>query len=190
MDRSLLGSLGGILVFVGFFFYYRAILQKTMVPSKASWIIWAITDTVLAMGMYERGALNTQMACITGATWGIFALALFFGKLGWTLTDTICCVGAAIGIFFMFAGDHILAIVTSCIVISIGMIPTVLSALENPENENRLAWLIICLSSACATLAIPKMTIEDAAQPITFVILQGSMVYLLYFRRVPHLKTV
>ena len=62
----------------------------------------------------------------------------------------------------------------------IGSIPTFVSAWKNPAGEDRVAWTIFWTSCIFAMIAIPRMTLADAGQPITFLFIQTVMVSILY----------
>ncbi len=181
--RGYLSLMAGVLFLLGFMPYVGAILFGKAKPNKVTWIIWTATDCIIFMGMWSEGAVNGQ---IFGATLGaslVLVLVLKFGMPGWNKIDIICLAGAAIGIaLWIKSGDPNTAIITSLVVMAIGSVPTFVSAWQKPERENRLTWTIFMMSCVLAVVAIPKMTLADAAQPIVFLLLNSVMIYLLFFR--------
>lgn len=182
--QATLGFFAGILFIVGFFPYINAIARGKARPAKVSWLIWISTDLITFAAMIASGTLNGQMiGVITGGTM-VTVLALLKGERGWSRIDRFCLAGAVIGIvLWAISGDPDVAIVLIGAVGFLGSIPTFVSAWKNPDSENRLAWTIFWLSCVCAVLAIPKLTIADAVQPLIFFVIESVMMYILYIRK-------
>lgn len=161
--------------------YIAAILRRQAQPVMATWLIWATLDTVTFLGMYAKGALNAQIIAVIGGAWCIALLSLKLGRPGWTRVDKLCLFGAAIAVALWAAsGDAALALVTSLTATFLGAIPTFVSAWQDPRRENKVAWTIGTAACIGAMFAVPRWTIADAAQPITFFLIQIVMVYILY----------
>ncbi len=181
--KEALSVLAGLLFVVGYIPYARAILRKETKPAKASWIIWASLDTVTIAGMYAKGTVNGQILGVIIGVWVIVVLALKYGTPGWTKLDKFCLGGAVLGIvLWKTFSNPVLGIITSLSVVFIGSIPTFVSAWKDPSRENKLAWTIFWVSCVCAVIAIPHWTMADAAQPITFFLIETIMMYILYVR--------
>ncbi|MDO8599627.1 MAG: hypothetical protein Q7S02_05975 [bacterium] len=181
--QQTLTTVAGILMMAGFVPYIRAILRKETKPSKASWVIWTTLDTITLAGMIAKGTVNGQLI---GAIIGVYVtvgLALKFGSPGWTRLDRACLGGAVLGIaLWAITANPIAGIVTSCSVIFLGSIPTFVSAWEDPSRENTLAWTLYWCSCVFALAAIPRWTLADALQPITFTAVETTMVVILLVR--------
>jgi len=181
--QSVLSVVAGLLFLAGFFPYILAILRGQTKPAKASWIIWASLDTITLLGMYAKDAVNGQIVGAVLGVWIVVALAIKYGKPGWTKLDRLCLVGAVIGIVLWQAfSNPVLAILTSQSVVFLGSIPTFVSAWHDPSKEDRIAWTIYWLSCVAAVIAIPSWTLQDTAQPITFFTIETIMMYLLYLK--------
>lgn len=181
--QPFLSVLAGALEIIGFLPYIRAILKGETKPMKASWIIWATLDAITLAGMYAENTVNGQiLAAVIGAS-TVTVLAMRYGTPGWTTLEKYCLVGAVLGIgLWQVFGSPVLGIVTSLSLISLGSIPTFLSAWHDPSKEDRTGWTFFWLSSIAAVSAIPSWTLADAAQPITFLSLISIMMYLLFLR--------
>lgn len=181
---KVLSVIAGLLFIAGFIPYVRAILRGETKPAKTSWIIWATLDTITTLGMLIEGSVNGQIVgAVTGA-WLITILALKYGTSGWTKPDKFCLAGAILGIaLWQTFSDPVLGIVTSEVVVFIASIPTFVSAWKEPGREDKTAWAIFWISCVCAVIAIPKWTLADAAQPITFFTIESIMMFILYGRR-------
>ena len=181
--QGVLSVLAGVLFVAGFFPYIRAILVGTTKPANASWIIWASLDTITICGMAVQHTLNGQIIGAVAGAWIVVALALKYGTRGWTLLDKFCLTGAVLGIIlWKIFSSPTLGIITSNSVVFLGSIPTFVSAFKDPTKEDKLGWTIFWLSCICAVVAIPKLTFDDAIQPIVFFFIETTMMFLLYIK--------
>ncbi len=169
--KEALSVAAGILFIIGFVPYIRAILHGAK-PAKASWLIWASLDTITLAGMYAKNTVNGQIIGAVIGAWIIAGLALKHGTAGWTKLDKFCLGGAVIGILLWQGfSSPVLGIVTSVSVVFLGSFPTFVSAWKDNSRENKLAWTIFWASCVCAVIAIPRWTLADTAQPITFFVI-------------------
>ena len=67
----------------------------------------------------------------------------------------------------------------------LGSIPTFVSAWKDPSREDKLAWTIYFASCIFTMFGIQNWTLEETAQPITFLVDETVMVYILYFHKKP-----
>lgn len=179
--QTIVSTAAGIVFLLGFAPYIIAIVRGETKPSKASWVIWASLDTITIVGMYFKDTLNGQIFGAVIGAWAVVALALIYGKPGWTKLDMQCFGGAVFGIALWLTFDEpTIGIVVSNIVVFIGAIPTFKSAWKNPEQEDRLAWTIFWISCVLAVIAIPHWTLADATQPVVFFSIESIMMYLLF----------
>jgi hypothetical protein len=118
-------------------------------------------------------------------SWLVAILSFRFGMPGWKKTDIFCLLLALAGAYLWWGfQDAVFGIVAGSLAFIVGTIPTFISAWEDPARENRMAWLLYFLSCLPALAAIPEWTLAHAAQPVSFVITEGTMVYLVWIR--PH----
>ena len=182
--RSILSVLAGLLYVAAFVPYIRAILRKETQPAKASWIIWASLDTITLAGMLAKHTVNGLIVGALIGAWMVVILALKYGKSGWSRLDKFCLGGAVLGIVLWgISGNPTFGIVTSLSVVFLGSFPTFASAWNDPSKEDRTAWTIFFIACVVAMFAIPARTLADAAQPVTFLVIETIMVSILYWRR-------
>ena len=176
----------GVLFLGAFLPYVLAILQRKTVPSPTTWAIWGSVDTLAFLAMKKKKALNGQITGAVIGAWTITALAIIFGKPTMGIVEWISVLGAMIGIaLWQTTGNAVLAIICSQTATLIGAIPTFYSAYGNPTLEDPLAWTIWLLSCVCALIALKKWDLSHALQPITFTVIETTMVILVVVR--PHL---
>jgi len=175
--------LSGILFIAGFVPYIISILHKETKPAKASWIIWVALDTITFAGMLVKETANGQIIGAVIGGWLTVILALKYGISGWSKLDKFCLGGAILGIvLWQTFDDPVLGILTSQGATFLGSIPTFLSAWKDPSRENKFAWTIFFASCVCAVIAIPHWTLADATQPITFFVVESTMMYILFIQ--------
>lgn len=181
--KNVLSIISGSLCILGFIPYARAILAGTTKPAKATWIIWASLDAIILAGMYVENSINGLIiGCTTGA-FVVAGLALKYGLPGWTKLDKFCITGAILGVvLWKMSGNPTLGIIISLTVMLIGSMPIFVSTYNDPTKEDKVGWVIFWLACVFALGAIPKLTWEDASQPIVFFVIETTMMWLLFIK--------
>lgn len=178
-----LNLIAGILFLVAFVPYIRAIIKKQTKPAKASWLIWASMDTVLFLGMLSQHAINGQIIGAICGAWTVFILAMKYGVPGWSKIDKICLGGTILALLlWKISGNATVGIATSLVSGILGSVPTFINAWQDASRENKTAWTIYWLSCLCAIGAVPKWTLADAGQPITFLLIESAVMFALFVR--------
>ncbi|MBI5023056.1 MAG: hypothetical protein HZC05_02725, partial [Candidatus Magasanikbacteria bacterium] len=141
--KEVFSVLAGVLCIIGYIPYINAVVRKKTTPARATWLIWAFLDIITLAGMYAKGAINGQiLAAFVGAS-TVSVLSLKYGLPGWTKIDKMSIGGAVTGIILWGVFENpIFGIVISLAVILLGSIPTFVSAWDNPDRENKAAWII------------------------------------------------
>jgi hypothetical protein len=181
----------GIMFLIAFIPYAAAVWKDRRLPSgtlgkaepsKVSWLIWAVLDVIALQGMHAKNAVNGQIVdAVSGA--GVMTIMAFkYGNKSWDKIDVFCLVGAAVGFVMIFINPEY-AIITSAITGLIGSISTFTSAWKDPGKENKLAWTLFWTSCLMAMIAIPKWTIADVVQPLTFTLIESTMMVILFVPR-------
>jgi len=148
--RYVLTVCSGVLFFVAFLPYIYTTLRGTTVPQKVTWVIWASLDSITLAEMWFEHTLNGQIVGAVLGAWTVVALALLYGKPGWTLQDKLCLLGAVAAVLLWKLSDNAtVGIVISNTVVFLGSIMTFKSAWSEPEKEDRIAWAIWWTSCVC-----------------------------------------
>lgn len=179
--KEFFANLGGLLILAALVRYAIPILQGKTHPVFASWAIWSGLDALTAIGKYHDGTLNPQIATAAFGCGCITVLALWHGKPGWSTVDKICfALGLLAIIGWYFSGNPTTAVTMSLIATMIACWSTYVSGIEDPSREDKLAWVIVTVSSACATLGVPHWTYAEMSQPLVFLGTQLVMVWILF----------
>ncbi|MBN2884555.1 hypothetical protein JXE04_01375 [Patescibacteria group bacterium] len=182
--KPIFSVLAGIIFTIGYIPYIIAILKKGAKPAKASWVIWLSLDMITIASMFVMNTLNGQMIGAVIGAWIVVILAFKYGAPGWTLLDKLSILGAIIGIVIWQLFDSpLLGILINLGVTFIGSIPTFISAWEDPGREDKLAWILFLISCICALIAVPDWDLANAAQPITFFVIEATVVVIIFLRK-------
>jgi hypothetical protein len=169
----------------GFLPYIWAIVHHQTVPSPVSWAIWACVDTLVLVAMKKKKVSTGQLTGAVAGAWIITTLAIIFGKPTMGGVELVSIAGATAGIIlWQVTSNANLMIICSSLALFVGSFPTFASAYANPALENPIAWTTWFLSCVCALFAIEKWNLAGALQPITFTIVETTMVVLVVIR--PH----
>lgn len=182
--REFISDLSGVVFFIGFIPYIIAILKKKTKPVVTSWVIWVLLDYITLAGMYTEDAVNGQIiGIIVGGTIVMF-LSLVYGKMEWNKIDIFSIIIAVIGLVVWYLTNNAnFTILIIASVVTIASFPTFVSAWRHPEDEDKLAWLLYWASCVLAMIAIPAFTIADVAQPLSFFIVESSMMFILFIHK-------
>lgn len=180
--HSLLSVLAGFFIVAGYIPYIISIIKRKTVPAKASWLIWAVLDTILLLGMLLRNVVNSQILGTVFMIWIIVVLSFRYGKSGWSSLDKFSLITTVAGIILILVNPT-WSIVLLAIVSFIGAFPTFYSAWQDPSREDKSTWTLYWISCVLTLLAIPQWTVSSGAQPISFFIVQTTMMYLLFVKR-------
>lgn len=171
----------GVIFFIGFMFYIYSIKKSGVIPEKITWLIWSALDFVLAIQMYFVGTLNWLMiGCVFGSL-GVMYYALKYGKGGWSKIDIATIIVASIGIIYYVispaAGMSIILLL-----MILGSKDTIKETLKNPKKESSTAWYFFFFGALLQTLLVKNWTLEEAGQPIVFLIIDSIMAAIIFFR--------
>lgn len=188
----MLQVVAGVLFIAAFVPYILAIWKTRHLPSghknkaepaKVSWIIWATLDSITFAGMIARHSVNGQIIGAIIGAWAVAFLAMKYGGKGYEIKDLLCLAGGGSGIvLWIKLSNPTLAIITSSLILFLGAIRTFENGYKHPEKENKIAWLLFWLSCVVAIIAVPHWDFDNAAQPVTFTVIETTMLYLLWLR--------
>lgn len=188
--QEILSVVSGLLMVLGFIVYGHSVWRDRKIPpwtpgktepSKASWLIWLSLDSIAFFGMVAKHTINGQIIGTVLGGWAVLGLALKYGTPGLKRLDKLCLGGAVLGILlWILFEDAIYGIIISQTVALLGSIPTFVSAWRDPSAENRTAWTFFWVSCLCQIVALKQWTLANAAQPVSFTVIETIMMYILY----------
>ena len=173
---SIAGKLAGIISLSAYAPYILSILRKETKPNRASWIIWAIVSTIIALSYREAGASYAFLApvgYVIGSTI-VFIFSIRHGVGGWTPFDRKCLIGAAISLVLWKIFDSPMsALLINLLINLLGTLPTARKAWYQPETESNVAWSLFSLGSIVNLFAVENWTFSMAVYPVSMIFLIG-----------------
>jgi hypothetical protein len=168
MDYSTIGLIAGIISFLGFFPYISDAIKGRIKPNKATWLILAAVNILIAASYKSAGATDTFWVALANAVGMVLiaGISLGYGQKDWTGLDKACLLGAGLGLgAWILTGNPVYAYVIATLGDGSGMLPTVVKAYKDPDSERSLTWPVWVWAYALALLAISGWTIVIALYP-------------------------
>ena len=173
---SIAGKLAGIISLSAYIPYILSILRKETKPNRASWIIWAIVSTIIALSYREAGASYAFLAplgYVVGSTI-VFILSIKYGVGGWTPFDRKCLIGTAISlVVWQIFDSPMSALLINLFINLLGTLPTARKAWYQPETEDKVFWILVLLGTFVNLFAVEKWIFSMAVYPVSMVFLIG-----------------
>lgn len=183
--RSTIGIISGIIAFSSYFFYIPSIIKRKTKPNRASWWIWGLLGTSIAISYYISGARATIWVPLSEATGPLLValLSIKYGEGGWTCFDRRCIVGAAgVSFFWWVTSSSVIALASYLLIDIMAVLPTIRKSLHRPENENKIAWGLTFTGQFLNIFAVEKLIFSILIYPI-YMIITNSVIFSLQFRK-------
>jgi hypothetical protein len=186
-------KLAGIISLAAYVPYILSILRKETKPNRASWIIWAIVSTIIALSYREAGASYAFLAPVGYAVGStiVFILSIRYGVGGWTPFDRKCLIGAAISLVLWEIFDSPMsALLINLFINLLGTLPTARKALYQPETESKVAWSLFFLGSIVNLFAVENWTFSMAVYPVSMIFLIGIVTVPVLWTKIPQVMGI
>jgi|GEM_PF-1330629 len=164
--------------------------RKRLRPRAATWLIWAILSTCVAMLQLEYGAglgaVVTIMAA--GANFILAGMAWYYGHRTIHAIDVFSSI-AAVGVLVLWltAGGAV-TVVFAALSYLFGFLPTFERAYRKPFAENITPFVTNTLKYALSLLVIANFSVETVLYPAILAIFNGVFLAMVLWRRA-HKKT-
>jgi hypothetical protein len=165
--------------------YLSDTIKGKIQPHRVMWGVVLLLNIVGFANQYAAGARNSLWLFGAGAlmTGAIFLASLKNGVGGYAKLDIFSLAVAIIGIvLWQTFNSPILSVLANVLVAIIALVPAFVKARKYPETENGIAYIGGLTSSLLAAISVGKIELILLLLPITSVLLQVYMVYLLYAR--------
>lgn len=183
---AIAGKVAGIVSLVAFVPYILAILRGETKPNRASWWIWTVVGFMLGASYFSSGANHTiwvPVSFIIGPL-AIIILSIKYGEGGWTRFDRYCLIGAGVSVvlWWMFSSP-LIALFINLFIDFMGALPTIRKAYNEPESEDRTAWMLFFAGNIVNLFAVESWTLTIAAYPIYMFFASGLITVFIFIRR-------
>jgi hypothetical protein len=177
--RQLFVFLSGLTIAIAYIPFIRGTIKGSVVPNRASWIVWFIQDVLLASSAIVAGVgPSAVMPVIWGVGAGIMLiLSVTKGTRGtFTGLEKACLVLSGLGLLlWATTGSPRLALVASVSAACIGGVPTVVKAWVKPWTETLSGWLLLILGTVFSSLANREWTFDSGLLPVVIGLFQLSV---------------
>lgn len=165
---EVIGTAAGALAVISYIPYVVDMLRGRAKPERASWVIWTVLILIAFFSQLSKGA--TDSLWFTGldsvGVIVILVLSIKYGVGGLARRDVLSLIFAAVGlVLWYFTSDAVYALLITIVIDASATWLTVAKTLEDPSTETYLMWVIICVASTLAMIAVGKFDLVLLAYP-------------------------
>ncbi len=138
------------------------------------------------IAMLHKGAGSGVASLVLGSGLCafIFLLSFRYGTKNITVFDTICFIGALIGIgVWFFLHNALLSVIVVSAVDLIAFLPTYRKAYTEPHSETASTYFLSFLADGLALLAVASFNVTTSLYLFTLVVTNLMCVVMIWFRR-------
>lgn len=182
----LAGRVAGLFSLAAFVPYILSILRGRTRPNRATWWIWTVVGSLLAVSYYASGARHTLWVAVSYVLGPLITaiLSLRFGVGGSTRFDRGCLLGAGMGALLWWAfSSPLIALLINLGIDLLGALPTISKAHSDPGGEDTLAWGLFLLGNTLNLFAIEQWRFSIVVYPVYMFLLSALILLLLTSRR-------
>ncbi len=184
--KSVIGTIGIILTFVGYAPYVRDVLKRKTTPHLFTWLIWSLAAGISAALQIFGGAGAGAWSTVAVTFISVYILFLSFrqGNRDFTYLDMSCLVLALLSLFLWVVVKQpvwsAFLIVTADI---LGFIPTMRKSWAKPYSETLSAYWMAGVRHALSITALRQFNILTMLYPVVLVIANTVSIFILTTRR-------
>lgn len=185
MIFSILGVASALLFIIADTPYLLDTIAKKTKPHRVTWMVIFFLNCVVFANQLASGARNSLwiMGAAVLMTGAIALASIHNGVGGSTRNDHFAVIASVVGILlWVYFKDPFISAVISVIISWIALSPTFAKALQDPESETRITWLLATISAFLAFVSVGELNYKLMLLPLNAVVLQSVMVYILYIR--------
>jgi hypothetical protein len=175
--------LGGVVALLTHFFWIAGVIRGTMTLNLATWILWSIFDTALAVTSVASEAPAPFMAI--GFSLGalmITAVLLIKGSWHWGKLETVCSCIAAVCFLVWYMAGPLAALVALTLGKYLGAaVPTLVQAYRRPEPNQSILWWLGTFSALTNIFGGGSFSIAQSLLP-SFAFVTSAVIGALHFR--------
>jgi hypothetical protein len=177
---AIYGVLAGIISALSAYPYVKDILKHKTKPHRTAFLIWAVLGAIAFFTQLAKGArwslllpLGDTLSVIT-----ILILSIKYGVGGFSKKDTGALVIAACGlIIWYFTKQPLSALLITIGIDVIGVVLILRKAYQKPHEETPSAWLLACIGSIFAMLAVNRLSFSLLVYP-AYILLSNGAIFL------------
>lgn len=172
---------------ISFLPYLWQILKRKTEPHAYTWLIWTITQGVVAAGVWFGGGGLVQAGAMVAyalCAFIVFILSFWYGTKDITKGDTILLIVALCSVFIWQGLDNpALAVVVATAIDLIGYLPTFRKSYYEPLSENILAWIGYAITPMLVVFSLYEYNVMTGTYATATAIINTILVVFLLVRR-------
>ena len=180
------GIIATLLTLAGFFPYIRDIWKGETKPHMYTWLIWAITQGIATVALWQGGGGWGTLNLCAALTFvvSVFLLSLKYGWPDISRSDKIILAVAFLAIVgWWFFNSPTLAVVMASAIDGIGYLPTIRKTYIDPWSETLTFWACMFLGAGFGLLAITNYSLQTVLYLATIGSLEVFLFALCIVRR-------
>jgi len=187
--KLLLSIAASALTIWAFVPYIRDIRNGTYTPHFFSWIIWAITTTIVAIAQFSaKGGLGAWPILLSGLITAYVAYLAFTKKstLRITRTDWVFFWGALLSIpVWYLTADPLWSVIILTTIDLFGFWPTLRKSWTHPQEESSGFYVLMGIRNLLACIALESYSWTTLLFPALIALGCGLVIGILYYRKKP-----
>lgn len=179
-------TIGIILTFVGYAYYFRDIFRGKTKPHAFSWFVWSIlTAIACAAQLSEGGGVGASITGLTAAiSFVIFLLALRVGEKSFTRSDWVALSSALVALFLWWLTNNpLLSVILITLTDAFAFFPTFRKSYHKPYEETLIEYVLASIKFIFGVLALESFSVTTWLYPASLVCMNGAFVIMLLHRR-------
>ncbi len=181
--RTALGLTAGIMGIVQAIPYVLSIVGGTTRPSRTSYMIWMVMDSLRAASYIAAGARTTMYWSLAQVitTVVIFGLSIRRGMGGTSTLDRLCLLIASSAMaVWAITGSPLVALYMTVVAGLMAYFPIFLKSHRHPTSENRLSWTMCVGASALNLMAVQSLALSIIIVPMASFLCCSLVAFLLW----------
>lgn len=187
LTKETLGSIAVALTFVAFAPYIYSTLKGSVRPHVFSWVIWALTTTVVFLAtVADNGGAGAWAIAASGGITGLVALLAYLKRSDINISKSdwavfILALTALPAWYFTASPLHAVIILT--FVDLLGFIPTLRKSYHQPYSESLLFFGLFISRTLLVILALENYSLTTLLFPCTITFLSFLIAGVVIVRR-------
>jgi D-alanyl-lipoteichoic acid acyltransferase DltB (MBOAT superfamily) len=184
--KEFLAIFAAALAAVSTFPYLVDIVRRKTKPNIVTWLTWTILTLISGLAALAAGEPRAALLLFgsTICTGAVVVLGLKFGIAKFSLFDTLCWIGAGLGLlFWLIFNSPTIGIVVPVIIDFVGMMPTLRHSYLKPDEETWQTFLIGIIAPILTIMSLNDFNINNLAYPLYLLLANTAIVATVVTRR-------
>lgn len=185
---DLLFYMSVILLLVSTVLYFLQVIRKSVIPHPFSWIVWALTTSIIAVAQLYSEAGGKAVSVTVFAAFGCALISLFSIRNFWRLPISrvdiaVFFVALAACFLWFYTNSPLYAVVLITAADVLSYYFTIKKVYASPESESSLYFYLAGIKFVPAILIIENFSVETTLFPVAMIFINCAVGVLITYRR-------